>query len=83
MARIIRIIAVAFSCCSCAAMIYFSSQGNNSAVYTCLVLCLVGFLCNMLATTHENKLKLEAEAKAEAEKAKAGSDDAEQMTFEV
>ena len=80
MARIIRIIAVAFSCCSCAAMIYFSSKGNNSAVYTSLVLCLVGFLANMLATTHENKLKLEAEAAAE--KAKAESDE-DQMTFEV
>ena len=67
MARILRIVSVIFSSCSCAAMLYFSGQGNDKAVYTCLVLCLVGFVGNMLGTAHENKLKLEAEAKAEAE----------------
>ena len=70
MARILRIVSVIFSCCSCAAMLWFSSQGNNDAVYTCLVLCLVGFVGNMLGTAHENKMKLEAEAKQEAEQAR-------------
>ena len=81
MARIIRILSVIFSSCSCAAMIYFSSQGNNDAVYTCLILCLVGFVVNMFASAHENKLKLEAQVKAEAEQAQNAAED--QMSFEI
>ena len=60
-------------------MIYFSNQGNNDAVYTCMILCLVGFVVNMLASAHENKLKLEAEAAAEKEKAAAE----DQMRFDI
>ena len=60
MTRILRIIAVLFSCGSCAGMIYFSSQGNNDAVYTCILLCIVGFFTNLVVTAHENAKKLEA-----------------------
>ena len=70
MAKIIRIIATIFSCCSCAAMIYFSSQNNSDAIYTCLILCVVSFFVNMVITSHENAKILEAQAKQqEAEQA--------------
>ena len=60
MSRILRIIATIFSCCACAAMIYFSSKGNSDAIYTCLILCIVGFFANMVITSHENAKQLEA-----------------------
>lgn len=69
MARIIRILSVIFSCCTCAAMIWFSSQGNEDAIYTCLILCIVSFFVNMVVTSHENAKKLEAMQKQEAEQA--------------
>ena len=65
MAKIIRIIATVFSCCSCAAMIYFSSQNNSDAVFTCMILCIIGFFVNMVANAHENAKKLEAQMKAQ------------------
>jgi len=66
--KLLRIIAVLFSCVSCAAMIWFSNQGNNDAVYTCIILCIVGFFANMLLTAHENVKKVEALRKAQEEK---------------
>ena len=68
--KLFRIIAVLFSCGSCAGMIYFSSQGNNDAVYTCIILCVVGFFANIVISAHENAKALEAQVKQqEAEQA--------------
>ena len=69
MTRILRIIATAFSCCSCAAMIYFSGKGNSDAIYTCLILCIVGFFANMVISSHENAKQLEAMQKEQEAKA--------------
>ena len=69
MAKIIRIAATVFSCCTCAAMIYFSSTGNADAIYTCLIACIISFFVNMAVTAHINAKKLEAMQKAQEEKA--------------
>ena len=77
MTRIIRIIATVFSFGTCAAMIYFSSQNNADAVYTCLILCIISFFANMVINAHENAKKLEAMQKEQEAKAAQQETEAE------